>query len=720
MLLDDCTSASDVYCAANQSCDKRTDSLFPLTVSMGSSSVDTKRKLPQHTVRFLDCHVDFYGPEEIYLYQDSTALYIRQKLGMQKVGTRLYRGYNHVARADDKPPDVTHLCFVIHGIGQKMGAGSIMRSVNDLRESCAKLRAKYFSAPEYAHERVEFLPVEWRSSLQLDGDTVDSITPVHVRGLRTTLNSSAMDIMYYTSPLYRAEISASLLTELNRLYTMFCLRNPLFESRGGRVSVIAHSLGCVLIYDLITGWSQPVSIPTSSTRNRRLRRSDLSTPECQGNIDTDHQMETSTKDYVRPTGIFKGSVALGPDISSQRLQRLAQLSLQLEAARTEVSRLEQELYQSLYPTDGLGDNLSILVSGSPRPHSSLPTITTTVVGTVPDVGCSYFTANSLLFKDNLENFFCLGSPLPVFLTLRGIRPGSYVTQDNVLPRRLCPRIFNIYHPADPVAYRLEPLVLKHYSSIQPAVIHRADASDKPDYDDMPLVTYSGKEIRRRGRNPVPPCPTVQNVGSPQLVVSNLDQQDCDSLSTDRLSFNSETNRNSLTSRVLNFFTRSTPELISSNTLRRDGSYPKQTVDNTAVESPQTVPDEDIVLNPVNHSPSEFRNDGLNNVVNFDVLNSDNIFPTSEDVGGSDGTARSEAQLEVQLTDDSLQLEHRLDYQLCASRYENFYISILTSHTSYWWNADVGLFILTQLFRSAHPVSSADASDSSNPNVADRF
>ncbi|KAF6767868.1 hypothetical protein AHF37_10116 [Paragonimus kellicotti] len=84
MLLDDCTSASDVNCAANQSCDKPADSLFPLTVSMGSTSVDAKRKLPQHTVRFLDCHVDFYGPEEVYLYQDSTTLYIRQKLGMQK------------------------------------------------------------------------------------------------------------------------------------------------------------------------------------------------------------------------------------------------------------------------------------------------------------------------------------------------------------------------------------------------------------------------------------------------------------------------------------------------------------------------------------------------------------------------------------------------------------------------------------------------------------
>lgn len=41
-------------------------------------------------------------------------------------------------------------------------------------------------------------------------DTVDSITPDKVRGLRDMLNSSAMDIMYYTSPLYRDEVSVVL------------------------------------------------------------------------------------------------------------------------------------------------------------------------------------------------------------------------------------------------------------------------------------------------------------------------------------------------------------------------------------------------------------------------------------------------------------------------------------------------------------------------------
>lgn len=57
--------------------------------------------------------------------------------------------------------------------------------------------------------------------------------------------------MYYTSPIYCAEVQDGLTTEINRLYSMFRERNPLIEPK---VSVIAHSLGAVIVYDIITGW----------------------------------------------------------------------------------------------------------------------------------------------------------------------------------------------------------------------------------------------------------------------------------------------------------------------------------------------------------------------------------------------------------------------------------------------------------------------------------
>lgn len=53
---------------------------------------------------------------------------------------------------------------------------------------------------------------------------------------------------------YSRQITKGLTQELNRLYTLFCSRNPEFEEKGGKVSVVSHSLGCVITYDIMTGW----------------------------------------------------------------------------------------------------------------------------------------------------------------------------------------------------------------------------------------------------------------------------------------------------------------------------------------------------------------------------------------------------------------------------------------------------------------------------------
>lgn len=47
-------------------------------------------------------------------------------------------------------------------------------------------------------------------------DIVEAITPHKLQGLRQLLNSSAMDIMYYTSPLYGCEVSceSGLITDM--------------------------------------------------------------------------------------------------------------------------------------------------------------------------------------------------------------------------------------------------------------------------------------------------------------------------------------------------------------------------------------------------------------------------------------------------------------------------------------------------------------------------
>lgn len=48
------------------------------------------------------------------------------------------------------------------------------------------------------------------------------------------------------------EIMRAFHHEVVRLYNLFCTRNPYFKERGGKVSIIAHSLGAVVAFDVLT------------------------------------------------------------------------------------------------------------------------------------------------------------------------------------------------------------------------------------------------------------------------------------------------------------------------------------------------------------------------------------------------------------------------------------------------------------------------------------
>uniref|UniRef100_A0A672ZA49 DDHD domain containing 1b n=1 Tax=Sphaeramia orbicularis TaxID=375764 RepID=A0A672ZA49_9TELE len=373
--------------------------------------VDSKDAI--HSLKLSRSHVDWHSVDEVYLYSDATtskiARTVTQKLGFSKAsssGTRLHRGYVEEAAPEDTPPETTHIVFVVHGIGQKMDQGRIIRNTSMMRDAARKMEEKHFS--NRSTEHVEFLPVEWRSKLALDGDTVDSITPDKVRGLRDMLNSSAMDIMYYTSPLYRDEITRGLTLELNRLYSLFCSRNPDFE-KNGKVSIVSHSLGCVITFDIMTGW-----------------------------------------DPVR----FHHQEAPDPEETKARWPSDDERHLQEQLRITHLRDLEDQ-FQGLQSSSCLA---------------------------VPAL------------KFQVENFFCMGSPLAVFLALRGIRPGNNGVQDHILPTSICKRLFNIFHPTDPVAYRLEPLILKHYSNIAPVQIHWYNTSSPTPYDQIrPTMLHPLKE-----------------------------------------------------------------------------------------------------------------------------------------------------------------------------------------------------------------------------------
>ncbi|XP_008137266.2 phospholipase DDHD1 isoform X6 [Eptesicus fuscus] len=532
-----------------------------------SKSIDGKDAV--HSFKLSRNHVDWHNMDEVYIYSDATtskiARTVTQKLGFSKAsssGTRLHRGYVEEASLEDKPSQTTHIVFVVHGIGQKMDQGRIIKNTAMMREAARKIEERHFS--NHA-THVEFLPVEWRSKLTLDGDTVDSITPDKVRGLRDMLNSSAMDIMYYTSPLYRDELVKGLQQELNRLYSLFCSRNPDFEEKGGKVSIVSHSLGCVITYDIMTGWN-PVRF---------------------------YEQLMQKEDELPDEGWMS----------------------------YEERHLLDELYITKRRLREIEERLNGLKSSS---MTQIP---------------------ALKFK--VENFFCMGSPLAVFLALRGIRPGNTGSQDHILPREICNRLLNIFHPTDPVAYRLEPLILKHYSNISPVQIHWYNTSNPLPYEHMkPSFLHPCKESTSVSENEgISTIPSP--VTSPVLPRRHYGE--------------SITNIGKASILGAASIGKGLGGMLFSRFGRSSTAQPSETPKDSMEDEKKPVaspPTTTVATQTLPHSSSGF-------------------------------------------LDSALELDHRIDFELREGLVESRYWSAVTSHTAYWSSLDVALFLLTFMHKHEH-------------------
>jgi len=64
----------------------------------------------------------------------------------------------------------------------------------------------------------------------------------------------------------------------------------------------------------------------------------------------------------------------------------------------------------------------------------------------------------------VDNLYLIGSPLGMFLTVQG----CHATDDKFIPK--CNNVFNIIHPSDPVAYRIEPWINNKYIDTEPPTL----------------------------------------------------------------------------------------------------------------------------------------------------------------------------------------------------------------------------------------------------------
>ncbi|XP_045525686.1 uncharacterized protein LOC123714990 isoform X1 [Pieris brassicae] len=287
---------------------------------------------------------------------------------------------------DTEPSSIDHLLLLCHGVGSAcdMRMRPVEAVVDDFRKTSMQLLQSHYknSCDSGLVGRVEVLPISWHSSLHSGETGVDkrlaNVTLDSIPWLRNFTNDTVLDVLFYTSPVFGQTIIDTVCKELNRIYGLFKKRNPDF--RGG-VSLGGHSLGSVILYDLLGH-----QIPEASASNG-----------------------STEKNYVQEC------------------------------------------------------------AGTGQPMFKYP---------------------KLEFCP--EAMFALGSPIAIFECVRGV---EMLGKDFCLPT--CGKFFNIFHPYDPIAYRIEPMINPELRQIKPYLIPHHKGRKRMHLELKETMARVGADIKQK-------------------------------------------------------------------------------------------------------------------------------------------------------------------------------------------------------------------------------
>uniref|UniRef100_A0A8C1QSE0 DDHD domain containing 2 n=1 Tax=Cyprinus carpio TaxID=7962 RepID=A0A8C1QSE0_CYPCA len=285
---------------------------------------------------------------------------------------------------EGEPEIVDHLVFMVHGIGPACDIrlrGIVqcgdMFDLNEFRNASDSLIKSHFRQSEDSCiiGRVEYLPVNWHKVLHGETTGVDKeierITLPSISRLRQFSNDTVLDLFFYNSATYCQTIVDTVASEINRLHSLFLQRHPHFT---GHVSLVGHSLGSLILFDLLT------------------------------NQDTD-----------------------------------------ADGTPHEVSEIKLNKRKILH------GNIRYYKLKYNLPNNSI---------FILQVSIDY---PQLAFHP--QAFFAMGSPIGMFLIVRGLKR---IDPNYSFPT--CKSFYNIFHPFDPVAYRIEPMILSPDMDLPPMLI----------------------------------------------------------------------------------------------------------------------------------------------------------------------------------------------------------------------------------------------------------
>ncbi|XP_077973027.1 triacylglycerol hydrolase DDHD2-like [Styela clava] len=456
--------------------------------------------------------IDLSGGEMIVIHNPQVIVHLiprENEVGMfpeQQMKSRIVkRGITEIDMSREIPeneigePD--HVVFVCHGIGPvcDLRSRTIVECVDDIRAiQLSLLKSHFKNALEGKRaQRIEFLPIHWHRALHGDANGVDRdirrLTLPSIQRLRHFTNETLLDILFYSSPVYCQTIAETIGAGINSLHQLFLSRNPNFN---GKFSIAGHSLGALMVFDLLCNQGtkqqtydldpKPSSVPDELTvpqSNISARSSTPNSTQDGSLIDEEveettlddllaklnlvkfkenfeaEQMEMDTlllcgendlKDLGLPMGPRKKLVGYLKQQQQEQERKRQEKDAQAKRLEEERRLMEQKVEQeAVAPVNQRMESVTGFLSSAMNVHVDFQQY---------DCGTGQPMVKYPQLQFDPEIFFTLGSPIGMFLTVRGI---SDLGEEFCLPT--CGRFFNVFHPYDPVAYRVEPLINPEFS-----------------------------------------------------------------------------------------------------------------------------------------------------------------------------------------------------------------------------------------------------------------
>mmetsp|Transcript_19519 Transcript_19519/g.28934 ORF Transcript_19519/g.28934 Transcript_19519/m.28934 type:complete len:680 (-) Transcript_19519:102-2141(-) len=387
----------------------------------------------------------------------------------------LQRGYSEYSVNGEEEEvmlgPVRHLIFVVHGIGQafinretvnmmsmieEMDATRMAMQklqVADWKKACEKAKKDEQPVPSPPN-RVEILPIEWWDKIHNSSSALVSslklTTLPTVPGLRAIANDVVFDVLMYMTPVFCETVLECVTDQINDLYHGFQKVHPHFKKDGGKFSLIGHSLGSVIVWDLLSILKDQTE--SSSKSGQKCQTSAFSDIFCGVNLPNDgisvgYQAYAAKKEGQKVNDIK--DAAWGPSLPKPMKKCIPfipdfTIFLGSPLGMFLTLRGAHSLFQEML-------HLSVLEVHAKAAEAAAAEATTN--------SDSVKDKNNKQQKRDSEDF-----EVPI-------------TSPFTLPSKA---IYNIFHPSDPVAYRIEPLLLA-----------REQAKTPP----PPYVTKKGQKLR---------------------------------------------------------------------------------------------------------------------------------------------------------------------------------------------------------------------------------